>query len=376
MRRNGEAAVRDSRQAAAGRSGRHGRLTVLSLAVVTAALAAAVVGVLGQPTADSGAASSAGVSVCGTALCAAGSTWSMYGATVYNPGLVPYLSGIKDPKGTIALAREAHLNTIRVTNYLNVDGNPSTAPYRRSAWREVDAMIAAAGAAGMHVDLGLSDYREMLWNRCVDPYSANWSTFLSFVANRVNTVTHVVYKDDPTIAFVSLAGEPLPVGTHQYTSPATGRPCTVTYSTSQLTAFYAFATAGWKSLGGSVLVNTGGLGYLDESSSGIDWKTIFSWPDNAFCDIKAYGGMLAWAPTATAYCRSIGKPVVVEEFGWVQGVGDAARAQDFATMYTTLRALHVAGTAFWNLGYQLGPTSFEVNPSTPDTFAAVVANAP
>ena len=39
-------------------------------------------------------------------------------------------------------------------------------------------------------------------------------------------------------------------------------------------------------------------------------------------------------------------------------------------------ALHVAGMAFWNLGYQLAPTSYEVNPSTPDTFATVVTNAP
>jgi mannan endo-1,4-beta-mannosidase len=374
MRRNDKPAVTGSRRAAAGPSGRCGRLTMLFLSVVTAAVAAAV-GVVGQPTGAAGAASPAGVSVCGTALCAGGSTWSMYGATVYNPGLVPYLSGIKDRNGTVALARQAHLNTIRVTNYLNVDGKPSTAPYSRSSWRRVDVMIAAAGVAGMHVDLGLSDYRQMLWNRCDDPYSANWSTFLSFVANRVNTVTHVAYKDDPTIAFVSLAGEPRPVGTYQYRSSTTGRLCTVTYSTAELTNFYASATAEWKSQGGSVLINTGGLSYLD-FSSGIDWKTIFSLPANAFCDIKTYGGMLAWAPTATAYCQSIGKPVVVEEFGWTQGMGDAARAQSFATMYTKLRALHVAGMAFWNLGYQLAPTSYEVNPSTPDTFATVVANAP
>ncbi len=300
----------------------------------------------------------------------------MYGATVYNPGLQPYQSGIRNPAGTIALAEQAHLNTIRITDFLDVNGDPATAPYDATAWGYVDAMIAAAGAAGLHVDLGLADYRAMLWNRCTDPYTADWSQFISFVANRVNTVSHRVYKDDPTIAFVSVAGEPRPVGTYQYTASATGAPCTVTYSTSDLTGFYAGTTADWQQQGGTVLINSGGLGYLNESTAGIDWKSIFSLPSNAFCDIKTYGGMQAWAPTAAAYCQSIGKPVVVEEFGWQQGVGDAARAQLFATMFAQLRALGVAGTAFWNLGYQLGPSSYELNPATPDTFATVQQNAP
>ncbi len=356
-------------------SGRTGRRWVPVRMLASGLLVAAIVGLSGPTAVPAGAATSPGVSVCGTALCVNGSAWPFYGATVYNPGLNPYQSGIKDPAGTIALAREAHLNTIRITNFLNVDGNPSTAPYDRASWREVDAMIVAAELNGMRVDLGLSDYREMLWNHCIDPYTANWATFISFVANRVNTLTHVTYKDDPAIAFVSLAGEPLPPGTHQFTA-SSGRPCSLSYSTSQLTAFYAYGTAGWAKQNGSVLINTGGLGYLNETSSGIDWTTIFSLPYNAFCDIKTYGGMQAWSPVAAYYCHAIGKPLVVEEFGWPQGVGDGVRAQLYDGMVAQLRSLGVAGLAFWNLGYQLGPTSSEVNPSTPATFAAVVGNAP
>ncbi len=334
-----------------------------------------------SPTTPLGGVASTGapagqVVVCGTSLCVDGTPWSMYGATVYNPGLTPYQSGVRDPAGTVALAEQAHLNTIRITDFLNVTGDPSTDPYDPGRWAYVDAMIAAAGAAGLHVDLGLADYRAMLWNQCTDPYTADWSSFISFVANRVNTVSHLVYKDDPTIAFVSAAGEPLPVGTHQYTAKTTGSLCTMTYSTADLTNFYSSVTGDWQSQGGTVLFNSGGLGYLNETSAGIDWQSIFSLPSNPFCDIKTYGGMQAWAPIAAAYCQSIGKPVVVEEFGWQQSAGDAARAQLFATMVAQLRALHVAGMAFWNLGYQLGPTSYEINPATPDTFAAVIDNAP
>jgi hypothetical protein len=300
----------------------------------------------------------------------------MYGSTVYNPGLKPIQSGIKNPLGTIALAQQAHLNTIRITDFLNVKGNPSTAPDDATAWGYVDAMIAAASSVGLHVDLGLADYRATLWNNCVNPYTADWGPFISALANRVNTVSHVVYKNDPTIAFVSVAGEPLPVGTHQYTASATGQPCTMTYTTADLTNFYSSVTSDWKHQGGTVLINSGGLGYLNESKAGIDWKTIFSLPTNAFCDIKTYGGMQAWAPNAASYCQSIGKPIIVEEFGWQQALGDAQRAQQFSNMYAQLRAMHVAGVAFWNLGYQLASTSYEVNPSTPLSFSAIVQNSP
>lgn len=329
-----------------------------------------------QPTGPGGNPSPGQVTVCGDALCVDGSPWSMYGSTIYNPGLKPYLSGIKNPAGTVALAQQAHLNTIRITDFLNVKGDPAAAPYDETSWRYVDAMIAAAGAAGLHVDLGLADYRATLWNNCVNPYTAVWEPFIASVANRVNTVTHVVYKDDPTIAFVSVAGEPLPVGTHQFTASATGKPCSITYTTGDLSNFYWSVTSDWAQEGGTVLINSGGLGYLNESTAGIDWKTIFSLPTNAFCDIKTYGGMQAWAPAAASYCRSIGKPVIVEEFGWQQGKGDAQRAQLFDTMVAQLRGLDVAGLAFWNLGYQVGSTSYEINPSTPQTFAAVTQNAP
>jgi len=325
------------------------------------------------------------VAVCGTALCVDGSPWSMYGSTIYNPGLTPYQSGIKDPAGTIALAEQAHLNTIRITDFLNVTGNPASAQYDPTDWADVDAMIAAARNAGIHVDLELSDYRALLWNNCVNPYTGgDWASFINFVGDRVNTVDGLVYKSDPTIALVSIAGEPLPVGPQNFTAKATNQPCTFTYSTTDLLNFYNAVATDWEALGGSVLINTGGLGYLNGTPSasqpfgygGIDWQAIFSLPSIPFCDIKTYGGMQAYAATVAAYCHSIGKPIIDEEFGWTQNAGDAQRAQLFDTMFSQLSSLGFAGEDFWNLGYQIGPTSYEVNPATPLTFAAVQNNAP
>jgi hypothetical protein len=306
----------------------------------------------------------------------------MDGATIYNPGLRPEQSGLLNPAGTVALVQQAHLNTIRITDFFSHHGDPGTLPYNSTSWTQVDQMIAAAGAAGLHVDLGLSDYRALLWENCIDPYTAGWTRYLDFIANRVNTVTGQTYKSDPTIAMVSIAGEPLAANKPHTGVNAGGSPdpalagCTIEYSTAQLTAFYTAATDTWKAQGGSVLVSPGGLGYINEyQSAGIDWHAIFNLHSVDICAIKTYGGMFAYAPTPAAYCHSINKPIIDEEFGYTQSTGDVQRAALFSAQYAQLRQVGAAGVAFWNLGYQVASTSYEVSPLTPLTFAAVQAAA-
>jgi hypothetical protein len=296
----------------------------------------------------------------------------MFGATIFNPGLTPYQSGVKLPEQTVQLAQSAGMNTIRITDYLNDFGNPSSDPYDEASWRRVDAVIAAAGQAGMHVDLGLADYRNMMWNNCIDPYDASWSHFIDFVANRVNTITGEVYKDDPTIAFVSIAGEPLPVGTQPAFTDVAGGSCTLSYSTSELTSFYSNTLSEWAATDGTVLANSGGLGYLNEPGNGIDWQSIMSLHDNAFCDMKTYLGMAQFATTVASYCASIGKPLIDEEFGWTQSNGDATRAEDFTSAFASLKAMGVTGLAFWNLGYEHAQTSYDVSSLEPLTWAAII----
>jgi hypothetical protein len=282
----------------------------------------------------------------------------------------------------VALALSAHLNTIRITDFFSHHGDPGTVPYDAASWALVDQMIAAAGAAGLHVDLGLSDYRALLWENCIDPYTADWTHYLGFVANRVNTVSGVTYKNDPAIALVSIAGEPLAANKPHTGVNAGGSPdaslagCTIEYSTAQLTAFYTATTGTLKAEGGSALVSPGGLGYINEyQSAGIDWQAIFALHSVDICAIKTYGGMFAYAPTPAAYCHSINKPIIDEEFGYTQSTGDAQRAALFSAQYAQLRHIGAAGVAFWNLGYQVASSSYEVSPLTPLTFAAVQAAA-
>ena len=310
------------------------------------------------------------VTVCATHLCENGSPWYMNGASVYNPGLRPEQSGFLNPMGTVALAQRAGLDTIRIVNFFSDDGIPSSTPYAETTWEQVDQMIADAGAAGLHVDLDLSDYRNIQWNSCINPYTSDWTAFIRFVATRRNTVTGRLYADDPTIATLGISGEPLPVGSHTFMAPATGQDCTLSYTTQELTDFYARTTGLWKRLGATVAVNPGGLGYLNEPTSGIDWKAIFALPTVDLCDIKTYGGMLAYSGTVAAYCASIGKPWIDEEFGWQQSEGDTARATELRDMCQTIFTEGSSGANFWNLGYQVAPTSYDIGPATPATFAA------
>jgi hypothetical protein len=311
------------------------------------------------------------ITICLRHLCLNGAPWYMNGASIYNPGLRPEQSGYLNPRGTVALARLAGLDTIRLVNYFSDDGDAAFTPYAETAWEPVDQMIADAGAAGLHVDLDLSDYRNILWNSCINPYTYDWTKFITFVGTRRNAVTGQTYAHDPTIATLGISGEPLPVGSHTFNAPASGQRCTISYTTQELTSFYARTTGLWKQLGASVTVNPGGLGHLNELTSGIDWRAIFALPTVDLCDIKTYGGMLAFARTVASYCGSIGKPWIDEEFGWQQSDGDAQRAAELTNTCATVVDEGSSGAGFWNLGYQIAATSYDIGPSTPAAFAAV-----
>jgi hypothetical protein len=309
------------------------------------------------------------VRICGTSFCVGDAPWFMYGASEYqsNPQ-----TGIDHPDGTIALARQARLNTVRIINFYDNHGDPKVEPFSEARWRKVDAMVASAHAADMHVLLDLSDYRNVLWNSCTNPYSQDWGDYLKFVAARRNTITGISYSVDPTVVLVSIAGEPLPVGPHTF-ADRTGAGCTLSYGTADLVSFYTRTLRQWVALS-TIPVNTGGLGYL-VLDSGIDWQTLFALPDNAVCDIKTYGGMVNFIARASAFCSSHNKPWIDEEFGWQQSLGDDLRARQFTNTNRQIRDHQGSGELFWNLGYQVKPTTYDIGTMTPLAFAAVVAGA-
>lgn len=296
---------------------------------------------------------------CGTALCIGGTTWQIHGGTIYK--------GYGDIVPTVALAREEHLNTIHVIGYFLHYANPSDA-FDEEAWMRVDNALAVARIAHLRVLLDLSDYARLLKASGQNAATADWGSFLTFVDNRVNTVTHTTYRDDPTIALVALWGETdAPNGTDPL------RP-----TTQQLTDFYRRTLAQWKALDRNHLVETGGFSYLDWDS-GIDWKTIMADPNNDVCAIHmgSPGDILITTPNVSAYCGGIGKPWINEAFSMCASdfAGNDGQMAAFAQyIYNDARSYHASGNIFWNLGTAVDDCN--VNPTRPRTFSVVRQNAP
>jgi mannan endo-1,4-beta-mannosidase len=119
----------------------------------------------------------------------------------------------------------------------------------------------------------------------LDPYTvahrSDWTQFMTFVANRVNTVSGLTYRNDPTILVVSIAGEPI--------GPGYGE-CGRASTEQELRDFFEWSLAEWKSLDPYHLRSTGGLqgtyagvdGNGDPIPSGqqVDGIAIFSLADN------------------------------------------------------------------------------------------------
>jgi len=297
------------------------------------------------------------VKVCGAHLCIDGKQWEPYFASTYDAShhLV----------WDINTAAQGHLNTLRITNFLDPDGNPQTAPYSEAYWRIVDQLIAGARAKGLHIILDLSAYRNMTTqNETHNPYLVDWKPFLTFVINRVNTVTKVRYGDDPTIAMFALAGE---VNPPNGTNP-------LHETTQQINAFFARTAREFKTLDHNQLLSPGGL-YQFSWNSGVDYKTIFSNPALDVCAVHSPPTGADAAITAQ-FCARIHKPWLWEEFFDPQGVGDQARAQFFQQTYHAEKQLQAAGIGFWNLGPGLGADNDDVGPQTPLTWQVVIKNAP
>ncbi len=320
--------------------------------------------------------------------------WRLFGGSTYgtlNPG------GQGTIPDTLSLALQAGLNTLRIVNFFDERGLDPAAPYDPASWARVDAMLAALRANGLWAILDLSAYRNHLQNLALNtgssitPYSQDWSGFVRFVAKRVNTVNGLPYKNDPTIAFVSFAGEPNP--------PASQEPLKPT--TAELTNFYSTVFGQWRRWDRNHMLGSGGLLHIDweeafgnPAGSGIDWQAIFALRDNDVPAIHSY-----WhnfppsatndyrSPKVSAYCAQIGKPWVTEEFGFLQRPVDYStdpptvyteedRGNWYKVAYDIQAQYGSSGCAFWNLGREVSPYSYDANPDTPATWATVLANVP
>jgi hypothetical protein len=345
--------------------------------VTGASGASAATGAPAPPNGSGGqSATSAGlfVSVCGSGLCVGANSFTIKGATAYGQ--------YANPAAEIAKAQAGNLDTLELvefdTQYHQLSDTESAA-----TWTQVDAFIAAAAAAHMHVILNLSEYGQSLQAAGITMASPAWQTdwnqYLAFVADRVNTRTSVAYKDDPTIAMVELWGEiPAPA----YSDPVG--------TTAQLQAFFATSLAQWKALAPNILGSSGGFSYLNDAGSGIPWQAIMNDPNDATCDVEinSYPDRDTTIPAVTQFCKSIGKPWFLAAWSACdqQSSGswdidswqsDAQMAAHASNMYAiaagaTPAAYPAIGSDFWNLGPGTAPTC-DLGPQFPLTWSTIGA---
>lgn len=316
------------------------------------------------------------VSVNNTRLSLDGADYAFAGANFWYGGYLGADGKIGDPE---RLKRELdHLRSIGVSNLrilgaseqsvLKASLSPgiqeASGAYREDLFQGLDVLLAEMAKRDMKAVIYLNNFWEwsggmatyLHWETgdIVDPSdpdhpwpayakftsefyanekaNARFKTYIKTLVTRQNTLTGLAYKDDPTIMAWQLANEPRP-GFQDEQGLAT------------LQTFYDWIddTAGYiKSLDVNHLVSTGNEGrvgcieipacYLAaHQSENIDYLTFHMWPKNwGWIDAGDMQGTYtktiekaqAYIDEHVDYAISLGKPIVLEEFGMERDGGD------------------------------------------------------
>jgi hypothetical protein len=260
----------------------------------------------------------------------------------------------------IGMAQQAHLNTLRPTNYF--DGVAYGDWYNATVWSNMDYLFQQAALHKMFIILDLSSFRDKTLKQGIYPYDPSlYTAAFSWVASR--------YASNPALLNYAIAGE--------VKCPTSSDPLRPV-STQALTNYYRVLSDTLHTADPNHLISSGGLSYLNEPHCGIDWKSIFSLPHINMAAIHVYSDndRNITMPMVAQWAASNRKPFTVEEFGFLQGNDDSTRASEFQHMYNLGKQYGASAMVFWNLGPEKSSSSYEVNPNTPLTWSTVTQNAP
>src|SRR5579883_1880085 len=332
-----------------------------------------------------------------------------------------------DVDDVLAKAQAMNLSVIRTWGFIDIgsldgsvptiDGNkngfyfqywdPSTgAPAYNdgpTGLQGLDYAIASAAAHGLRVIVVLTnDWKEFGGMDQYDkwyglPYHDNFYTdprtqqayknWVNHLLNRVNSITGVTYKNDPTIFAWELANEPRCVGSGTLPTSGTCTQATIVNWVDQMSAYV-------KSIDPNHMVSVGDEGFYIGSTQGSGWP--YNDPsdgvdNNALLRVKNidfgtyhlypnYWGQNAdwgtqWIKDHIANAAAIGKPTILEEFGW-QDTG--SRDSVYQTWTQAVRTNGGAGWNFWmlagNVNGQPYPNYDGFNVYYPSSTATVLAN--
>jgi len=314
------------------------------------------------------------VHVCGTQVCLGNHPYVIRGATAYG--------AYGQPSTEISLAKKGNVNTLELVEF-DAQYHQLSDTMSSATWTRVDKFVAAAGKAGLHVILNLSEYGQSLQASGQTPTTADWKSYLSFIANRTNSVTGVQYKNDPTIAMVEIFGEICSPGETDSTCPAG-----TSGTANEMQSFFHRTETEWHALAPNIMISTGGFSNLNNAtSSGIPWQKIVSDPADATCDIEINSADDVNYSIAkfTSYCKKIGKPWFLS--AWSSCYQDSGYPYYLATdgdmaahakeMYGIQQggspaAMPAIGSDFWNLmDSGVTPGHCDLGPAYPQTWSAI-----
>lgn len=304
----------------------------------------------------------------GTGFSYMGQRVCLYGVTIYasQGGTAPNYTW-SDPQFTkridwdIQLAKQANLNILRPVDETNAATDD---PYNPIVWQNMDYLVQQASANGMFVLMDLSTFRNHLRSQGINPYDPAqypaWQQYINFVVSR--------YKNASNISNFKVAGEVNP--------PTSG---TFPFTTSQgyIDFFNTTTTYIYQADGGNHLIVTGGLTHINKPSDGIPWQQIFSLPHSDIAVIHVYqsnrldpintsNDLHIAVPAVAQWAQQNSKPYEIEEYGFVQQVGDQARAADMQIIQQTAIQDGYQGLIQWNLGPKItGGMDFDVDQQTP-----------
>jgi hypothetical protein len=197
-----------------------------------------------------------------------------------------------------------------------------------------------------------------------------YKDWVAHLLNRTNTISHVVYKDDPAIFAWELANEPRCIGAngHDRATPGGG------WSTALITSWAGTMSAYIKSIDANHLVAVGDEGFFDHAGSGdwayqgeggvdhealmalanVDYGTFHLYPDNW---TKTVSWGTQWIVDHCAAAAAAGKPTVLGEFGYqVPLHSEPQRMAAYVAWGDALRSGGGDGSWVWMLaGYDPGP---------------------
>ncbi len=181
----------------------------------------------------------------------------------------------------------------------------------------------------------LNYHDDFYTNATVKTAYKNW---ISSLVNRVNPLTGVAYKNEPTIMAWELANEPRCGGSGVKPTSSACNTTTITNWANEMSTYIKQSTVDPNHLvavGDEGFFNRGGSDWTYNGSSGVDYDTLIALPNIDFGTYHLYPD--SWSKTVawgtqyisdhTAASAAANKPSVMEEFGIIDSSNNPDGAQ-------------------------------------------------